>query len=99
MAELIRNFAAWFSTDEAAAWMKATFGDGQMLMRRVDPHGIEFTAEGRDGVSRSPRQDGVSQVSFGVRSEDLVPLGRYILAVAAAQGQNINAGFQPKELS
>jgi hypothetical protein len=90
MPEIIRNVAAWFSTDEAAQWLRATFGEGEILARRIDPHGLALAVRGKDGVS---------QVDLTIRSEDLVKLGRYILAVAAAQGQNINAGFQPEERS
>lgn len=84
MAELIRNVAAWFSTDEAVEWLKLTNQDGTMLLRRFNPEGVVITAS-----------QGTTQVNIGVRSEDLVRLGRYILSVAAAQGQNINEGFTP----
>lgn len=80
---IIRNVAAWFNTDEAVDWMRVRLEESELMFRRVDPMGIEFTYTGRDGVSDL----------LGIRSEDLVKLGRYILAVAAAQGQNINEGF------
>lgn len=84
MPELIRNVAAWFSTDEAVDWLKLTNQDGEMLLRRFNPEGVVITASA-----------GTTQINIGIKSEDLVRLGRYILAVAAAQGQNINQGFEP----
>ena len=83
---LIRNVAAWFSTDEAVDWVRLVNPDGEFILRRVDPHGVSMTAS-----------NGVTQVSIGVPAQDLVKLGRYLLAVAAAQGQNINEGFTPME--
>ena len=82
---IIRNVAAWFSTEEAAQWMRAQFGEGEFLLTRVDPHGVQITVTSHD--DDKPH-------SFGVTSEGLVPLGRYLLAVAAAQGQDINKGFR-----
>jgi hypothetical protein len=86
MSEIIRNVAAWFTTDEAVEWVKLTNPEGEILLRRVAGLGVAFTAA-----------HGTSHVSLGLPSGDLVKLGRYLLAVAAAEGQNINEGFTPPE--
>jgi hypothetical protein len=79
---IIKNVAAWFSTDEAVDWMRIRLGESELLLTRVDGRGISLRSE-----------RGASIHEYGVQSADLVRLGRYILAVAAAQGQNINEGF------
>lgn len=84
MTEIIRNVAAWFSTDEAVDWLKLANRDGEILFRRVAGSGVALTAAHE-----------TSHISIGVASADLVKLGRYLLAVAAAEGQNINEGFTP----
>lgn len=81
---IIRNMAAWINTDEAVEYVKLMNPDGDFLFRRIDPNGVAMTAS-----------NGVTQVSIGVSSTDLVKLGRFLLAVAAAQGQNLNEGFNP----
>lgn len=79
---IIRNVAAWFNTDEAVDWLRVRLGDAELMLTRVDGRGLHVRSE-----------QGTTVHEYGVQSADLVKLGRYILAVAAAQGQNINEGF------
>ena len=81
---IIRNVAAWFNTDDAVDWLKLTNLEGEMLFRRVPGKGLLLTAA-RDAT----------HISLGLPPQDLVKLGRYFLAVAADEGQNINEGFNP----
>ncbi len=81
---IIRNHAAWLTTDEAVDYVKLQNPDGSILLRRAPSLGIMLTAEGDGGF-----------LSIGINAADLVKLGRYLLAVALAEGQNINEGFRP----
>lgn len=82
---LIKNVAAWFSTEGAVEWVKFTTPDGVLVLRKVDPLGVELILT--DKTSRTS--------AIGINSTDLVKIGRYLLEVAASHGQNINKGFNP----
>ncbi len=87
---IIRNVAAWISTEEAVDWLKLNNPDVEITMHRVDGHGVLLEMLPL-GYPQS-----VQAVRIGVNSADLVRLGRYLLAVAAAQGQDITApGVKP----
>lgn len=82
---IIRRYAVWLSTEEAVDWVRLNNPDGEVLLKRVDPHGVSLSVRA-----------GVVEASFGINSADLVKLGRYLLAVADAQGQNLNPGMVMK---
>lgn len=80
---LIRYMQAWFSTEYAVEWVKFENPDVEMILRRVDGNGVLLEVRPKDSIKVH---------SIGIAPDDAVRLGRYLLAVAAAQGANVNDG-------
>lgn len=69
---------AWINPNITGAGMTIRTGQGVITLRRVDPHGVEIVFGG---------------VAYGVTSPHLALIGRYFLAAAILQGQDINADW------
>jgi hypothetical protein len=84
---IIQQKVVWISTEEAREWLRFENPDVEIRMTRVDGMGVmmEVTPKHRwSGASPS-----LLTHQIGLAPADLVGLGRYLLAVAAAQGQDI----------
>lgn len=69
---------AYVTTENTGAECILNTGQGQIQLRRVDPHGVEMVVAG---------------VPYGITSPNLPYVGRFFLAAAVRLGVDINAGW------
>jgi hypothetical protein len=77
---IIQQKVVWISTEEAREWLRFENPDVEIRMVRVDGMGVMMEV--------MPKGSFITR-RIGLAPTDLVGLGRYLLAVAAAQGQEI----------
>lgn len=80
---IIQHKVAWIGSDEAVAWIRMINPDMDLKMFRVDGQGVVLE------ILPKTNPDITEPLRLGIHTNDLVRLGRYLLAVAAAQGQDI----------
>lgn len=79
----IMTRVAYITTENTGGSLDVPAPEGMMQVRRVDPHGVRIEI-GQEGLS--------------VKKENLAMMGRFFLAAALLLGQDINAGWDDKEV-
>lgn len=74
---------ALITTENTGGSLDVPAPEGVMQVRRVDPHGVRIE---------------IGQEALSVKKENLAMMGRFFLAAALLLGQDINAGWDDKEV-